>query len=183
MEKLRCRLRPWMAFIAGMNALGTAGIFVLMALIVVDVTMRSIIGRPLVGIPEMVRLGIVSIVFLQGAHTLAEGRFTSTTVFLDALARRSPTASKALKSLFALVGTALFAFVAIGASDQIGYAWRSGEFIGSLGIFTLPTWPMHAVVFVGSVALAVQFAISALLVWDDAANAPRALDTESEISR
>ena len=166
MKRVRHRLRPWTAFIAGMNALGTAGIFVLMALIVIDVTMRSIVGRPLVGIPEMVRLGIVSIVFLQGAHTLAEGRFTSTTVFLETLARLSPTASKVLRSAFALVGTALFALIAIGASDQIGYAWRSGEFIGSLGIFTLPTWPMHTVVFVGSIALAVQFAISALLVWE-----------------
>ena len=153
-----------------------------MALIVLDVTMRSLIGQPLVGIPEMVRLGIVAIVFLQGAHTLAVGRFTSTTAFLDWVGRRSRAARNALRSAFSLIGAILFGFVAAGAWNQIGFAWRNGEFIGSLGIFTLPTWPMHAVILLGSVALAIQFAILALLAWDDEGDAERAADPTGSIA-
>ena len=69
-------LWPFHLAVKSMNVLGTLGIFAIMVLIVVDVSMRSIFSQPLIGIPEIVRTGIVSIVFLQAAHTLAVGRFT-----------------------------------------------------------------------------------------------------------
>ncbi|MFY0681444.1 MAG: TRAP transporter small permease subunit [Thalassovita sp.] len=145
-----------------MNAVGTIGIFALMVLIVTDVTMRSLVNQPLVGVPELVKVGIVSIVFLQAAHTLAAGRFTSSTMFLAVLDRRVPVLGAALRAVFYGAGGVLFYFVARGAFNQVIYNYETQEFIGSQGIFTVPVWPMHAVIVFGSAVLALQFCLTGL---------------------
>ena len=48
-----------------LNVIGTAGIFLLMLLINADVLGRSLFDRPISGVPEIVSLSIVAIVFLQ----------------------------------------------------------------------------------------------------------------------
>jgi len=158
-------LWPFHLAVKLMNVLGTLGIFAIMVLIVVDVSLRSIFSQPLIGVPEIVRTGIVSIVFLQAAHTLAVGRFTSSDMFLLAIERRSLFAANILRSVYMLTGAGLFAFVAIGALDQVNYAYEGEDFIGSQGLFTIPTWPMHAVILIGSLMLALQFCVSAMSVW------------------
>jgi len=157
--------KPFNLLINMMNAIGTLGIFVLMILICVDVSMRAIFSSPLVGIPEIVKLGIVSIVFLQAAHTLAVGRFTSSDMFINWLEKQSRFAAKCLRSFFMLCGALLFSFVALGALDQFSYAYETLDFIGSQGIFTIPVWPMHAVILFGTIALSIQFCISAAAAW------------------
>jgi len=159
-------LWPFHLAVKLMNVLGTLGIFAIMILIVVDVSLRSIFSQPLIGVPEIVRTGIVSIVFLQAAHTLAVGRFTSSDMLLLAIERRSLFAANILRSTYMLIGAALFSFVAIGAFDQVNYAYEGEDFIGSQGIFTIPTWPMHAVILVGSSMLALQFCVNAMSLWE-----------------
>ena len=51
-----------------------AWIFVLMVVINVDVIGRTLFTKPLPGVPELVRLSIVAIVFLQIGSTLRAGR-------------------------------------------------------------------------------------------------------------
>lgn len=162
-------LRPFHILINVTNAIGTLGIFAIMLLIVTDVTMRSLIGRPLVGVPEIVKLGIVSIVFLQAAHTLAVGRFTSSEAVLKLIHRRSPRTARAFRSVYMLAGAALFYFVARGAFKQVGYAYEGQDFVGSQGLFTIPIWPVHATILFGSTLLSIQFCISAVTLWADPA--------------
>ena len=162
MRAISAILRPFHLLTNTMNAIGTIGIFVLMILIVTDVTMRSLFNQPLVGVPEMVKIGIVSIVFLQAAHTLAAGRFTSSTMFLGVVDRRLPWLGRVLRAVFYCAGGVLFYFVARGALDQTIYNYETQEFIGSQGIFTVPVWPMHAVILFGSAVLAIQFCITGL---------------------
>ena len=58
-------LRALDAVTQGMNVCGTALILGLMLLIGADVAGRNLMGRPVPGVPEMVALSIVAIVFLQ----------------------------------------------------------------------------------------------------------------------
>ena len=111
---------------------------------------------------EMVKIGIVSIVFLQAAHTLAAGGFTSSTMFLGVVDRQVPFLGKLLRAIFYCAGGVLFYFVAHGALDQAIWNYETEEFIGSQGIFTVPVWPMHAIIFFGSAVLAIQFCITGL---------------------
>ncbi len=160
MRAISALLRPFHLLTNTMNAIGTIGIFVLMMLIVTDVSMRTLLNQPLVGVPEMVKIGIVSIVFLQAAHTLAAGRFTSSTMFLGVVDRKVPFLGKLLRSIFYCAGGVLFYFVARGALDQTIWNYETQEFIGSQGIFTVPVWPMHAVIMFGPAVLAIQFCMT-----------------------
>jgi C4-dicarboxylate transporter, DctM subunit len=155
-------LAPFHLLTNVMNAVGTIGIFAVMLLIVSDVSMRTLFNKPLVGVPELVKIGIVTIVFMQAAHTLAVGRFTATGVFLGFVAGISPRAARTLEALFHLAGAALFYFVARGAYDQLLHNYATKEFIGSQGIFTIPVWPQHAAILFGAIVLALQFVICAI---------------------
>lgn len=143
------------------NGAGTLGIIMLMVFICGDVLMRAAFSQPIAGIPELVRVSIVGIVFLQAAHTLAVGRFTSSEILLEAVARRSPKAARALKCFYSLLGTGFFAVLAFGTFEQFRRALRTGDYLGVEGIFTIPTWPVRAVVVLGCVLLAIQFLINA----------------------
>ena len=75
------------------NVCGSLLIFALMVLIVVDVLGRNLAGAPLPGVPEMVALSIVAIVFLQSPQTLRAGRMPRSEALLSVLERRAPRAS------------------------------------------------------------------------------------------
>ena len=53
-----------------MNAVATFWIFVIMFLMTGDVLGRVLFNRPITGTPEIVKVSIVGIVFLQIPHTL-----------------------------------------------------------------------------------------------------------------
>lgn len=152
--------RPLAAFdrlVAALNGLGTVGIVGLMVVINADVLCRWLLGAPVAGVPELVKLTIVAVVFLQAPHTLAAGRMTSSEIFLGALRRRSRAAAAWLQAVYALCGAALFAAVVAGAWPQLVRAWERAEYAGAQGVFTVPTWPVKAVVVLGSAVMVLQF--------------------------
>ena len=61
---------PWGMhyLIKAMNALGTLWIFALVVLLNTDVLGRNFFGKPLLGVPEILSISIVGIVFLQLAQ-------------------------------------------------------------------------------------------------------------------
>lgn len=156
------RLGEWFSRLTGgMNAVGTIGIVFLMVLINADIIGRNLFSAPILGVPEMVRLVIVGIVFLQVAHTLSSGRLTRSTLGLDMVGRWSPGLARLMDALFHLLGAALFSVIAWGAWPQLARSWMRGEFLGAHGVFTVPVWPVKALVLLGCVMLAVQFVVSA----------------------
>ncbi len=144
-----------------MNAVGTLWIFVLMLLIGADVFGREAFGTPIRGVTEIVSLSIVAIVFLQIAHTLWVGRITRNDALLGLLARRSPGLHRGLEFLFHCVGAGLFALLAWASWRNVDKAWAVHEYVGALGDFTLPTWPVRLIIVVGSAAMALAFLIRA----------------------
>ncbi len=142
---------------SAMNAVGTLWIFVLMLLINADVIGRELFGTPVRGVPEMVSLSIVAIVFLQLAHTLSVGRVTRNDALLRRFAATRPGLHRGLELAASLAGVVLFGLLATASVPYVAKAIRVREYVGALGDFTLPTWPVRALIVLGSVAACAAF--------------------------
>ncbi|NBB82082.1 MAG: TRAP transporter small permease subunit [Alphaproteobacteria bacterium] len=149
---------------SAMNAVGTAWILALMLLINADVVGRGVFGNPINGVPEMVALSILGIVFLQLANTLSVGRLTRSDALLGVLRRRAPRAGDGLDAVFHLAGAALMAAVLWSAWPKFLRSWERQEFVGAVGNFTAPTWPINLIVLVGGAALLLVFVMRALVL-------------------
>ena len=147
-----------------LNALGTLWIVALMVLINTDVIGRDFFNAPVRGVTELVSLSIVGIVFLQLADTLATGRMTRADVLLDRLKRRRPALAAALQALYHLVGAGLMAVILWAAWAPLVESIRIQEYVGAVGDFTAPVWPVRLIMLVGMVATLITFV---LLAWMD----------------
>lgn len=147
----------------GANALGTAWILALMILINADAAGRSFFSRPITGVPEIVSLSIVGIVFLQLASALRNGALTRSDMLLSVLMRRWPRVGEAVESLFNIAGAVTLWFLLQASWPRFVTAWERGETVGVVGRFVIPTWPIKLILVAGTVALIIQFVIYAAM--------------------
>jgi TRAP-type mannitol/chloroaromatic compound transport system permease small subunit len=145
-----------------MNALGTLWILALMVLINLDVFGRNVLAAPVRGVTEMVSLSIVGIVFLQLADTLRTGRFTRADILLDRLKRHRPAVADAVQAAFHLVGLVLMVVILLASWTPLAEAVRIREYVGAVGDFQAPVWPVRLITIVGLAATAVCFALLAV---------------------
>ncbi|WP_372658418.1 TRAP transporter small permease subunit [Hydrogenophaga sp.] len=148
----------------GLNALGSVVIGLVMLLMVADVLMRNLLNQPIDGVAELVATSIIVIVFLQLPGTLRHGRMSRADLFIDPFTLKRPVAGHRLRALFSLAGIFACAVIAYASWPMLVRAWVGNEFLGVEGVFTFPTWPMRAVVVLGSALAALQYA---LLTWQD----------------
>ena len=151
-------LRLLDAVTQGLNVLGSALILVLMILVGVDVAGRNLFGAPVAGVPELVTLSIVAIVFLQIPAALRAGRMTGSDGLLKLLYRRWPAGARALSTLFDLAGIAVIWVIVQTSWPMFIRALERGEFVGAVGDFTMPVWPVKLTLIVGGAVLIAQFA-------------------------
>lgn len=144
-----------------MNALGTLWILALMVLINADVLGRNVLGTPVRGVTEIVSLSIVGIVFLQLADTLRTGRFTRADVLLDRLKRTRPALGDAAQAVFHLVGLALMIVIFVASWAPLAQAVAIREYVGAVGDFQAPVWPVRLITLLGLGATALCFALLA----------------------
>lgn len=147
-----------------MNALGTLWILGLMVLINADVFGRNLLSHPVRGVTEMVSLSIVGIVFLQLADTLHSGRFTRADILLDRVKRSSPAMADALHALFHVVGLGLMTVILLASWSPLADSVRIQEYVGAIGDFQLPVWPIRLITLIGLSTTALCFL---LLAWHD----------------
>ncbi|MBL0919517.1 MAG: TRAP transporter small permease subunit [Hydrogenophaga sp.] len=133
-----------------------------MLLINADVVGRGAFGSPVRGVTELVSLSIVGIVFLQLADALRCGRLTQADVFLGPLRQRQPALGAALQAVFHGLGALLMGLILHATWPQLVDAVRIGEYVGALGDFTAPVWPVRLVVLLGLVATVLTFALLAV---------------------
>ena len=145
--------------IGGMNALGTIWIIGLMLLINADIFGRTALNAPIAGVAELVAFSIVGIVFLQLAHTLKSGSMTRSDVLLNVLEHRAPALRELILALFHLVGAVLLGLIAWRFWPSVAQAWEfpARHFMGNPGFFTVPQWPLFAIMQIGIVAISLQF--------------------------
>jgi TRAP-type C4-dicarboxylate transport system permease small subunit len=139
---------------AVLNALGTLLIVGIMLAINADVIGRAMFGSPISGVPEIVSMSIVAIVFLQIAHSLRTGGLTRAEILLDHL---PPRARAGLETVYCLVGVALCVILFNGLLPLFDRAWTRNIFVGAIGDFTAPIWPVRLIMLIGTVALGLQF--------------------------
>ena len=149
----------------GLNVIGSGLILLLMILVGVDVAGRNLAGAPVAGVPELVTLSIVAIVFLQIPQALRAGRLTRSDALMSWLERHSPLIGKWLETLFDLVSMAVVWVIVSTTWPIFARAWERGEFIGALGDFTAPTWPVKLTILIGGTMLILQFAARILRRW------------------
>ena len=155
---------PWHfhRVVQALNALGTLWIVALMLLINTDVLGRNLLGAPVRGVTELVSLSIVGIVFLQLADTLHSGRITRADVLLQGLQRTRPVLAAALHAAFHLVGAVLMATILWAAWPSLWESIQMREYVGAIGDFTAPVWPVRVLMLVGLAATLVTFVLLAL---------------------
>ena len=90
-----------------LNTLGTAWIFVMMMLIVIDVGMRAFFNSPIRGVPLIITMSIVAVVFLQLADALRAGRLTRSDVLIGKLLNTRPVLGHWMQAVFHFAGVVL----------------------------------------------------------------------------
>ncbi len=146
------------------SGLGTVGIFCLIVIINADVFGRQVFNAPLTGVPEIVSLSIVGIVYLQIAHAIRLNRFIRSDMFIGRLMLRRPRAAHAFLCFHHLVGALMVGVVFWFVYPKFIEAFKTDEYIGSFGYFTVPIWPVGLVILIGCGTSVVQFA---LIAFDD----------------
>lgn len=148
-------LRALDALTQAFNVAGSLLILGLMLLIGADVAGRNILGQPVPGVPELVSLSIVAIVFLQVPQALRKGRIARSEALLAVLPR---PASRAVQTLFDLAGVAAVTVIVWTTWPIFLRALERGEFVGAIGDITFPIWPVKLCILAGGTLLALQFA-------------------------
>lgn len=154
-------------------AVGSLMIVVIMLLINADVFGRYLFAAPVPIVAEIVSVSIVSVVFLQLADAVRSGRMIQSDMWLARLARRSPRAATGLSALHHLVGAAMLGILAWYLWQPTLAAFGPHRTVGIRGVMTLPLWPFHGAVFLGTVLAFVQYLAHALLLIRDAVSGPR----------
>ena len=138
-------------------AIGTIWTFGLMFLVVADVSGRDFFNRPIVGVAEMAGNSIVGIVFLQLAAAINAGRMTRATFLLEMLGPPTSRVVRAFECVFCLLGAVAMAVLVRAAYPNLVGAYTKSEFFGVQGLFTIPTWRIHALIVIGSALSSVVF--------------------------
>lgn len=159
-----------------LSALGGLLIVMLMCVIGMDILGRALFNRPLRGVAEIASLTIVAIVFLQLPQAIRGGRMLRSDGLLMAIGARAPRVAIILNALNALLlGTLLILIFMFGYQPFL-QSWRIGEYIGALGDFTAPIWPVRLMILVGCIfgaVYAVVMLAASLRAFFQADSSPR----------
>ncbi len=157
-------MKPAVSFLRGLdwatqaaNITGTLLIVGLVVIISVDIIGRELFGAPLPGVPEMVSLSIVAIVFLQVPQALRSGRLTRSDAMLNTWHARRPWLANALEILWDMLGIVVLCAILYAHWPMLVRAIERSDFVGAVGNFTLPTWPAKLMILIGASLLALQF--------------------------
>jgi TRAP-type mannitol/chloroaromatic compound transport system permease small subunit len=137
------------------NAIGTAWVALITVLISCDIVGRVAFNSPITGVPEIVKVSIVAIAWMQMAHTLKVGGHLRSEIILD----RLPSKGKAIVNLLAYtMGAFIFAMVIFSGWGNMIESWRIGEFEGELPV-RVPTYPVRTLLLLGAALTSIQFLI------------------------
>ncbi len=143
--------RSFATAVTWLNGAGVVWVFALTFLICADITGRTVFDRPIAGVTEMVSLSLVACVFLQLGHAVLRGRLMRVEILLGPMQGQRPLLAHAWQAVLAAVGVALLSILAVGAWPDFIRAWRTSEFAGVEGLYTISVWPIKFLIVLGSV--------------------------------
>ena len=138
-----------------MNIAASLWLFLLTLIIVTDVVGRALFNHPLTGTPELVKVSLVAVVFLQLAHTLRKDRHVRSMIVL---CRVPPAVRLFFEGVANLVGLTLFVLVFYSSWPLATAAWEILEYEGE-GALRVPTYPVRTIILLGSALMALQFGL------------------------
>ncbi|MBW6493971.1 MAG: TRAP transporter small permease [Burkholderiaceae bacterium] len=153
--KVHSGLRLFHWTMAALNMIGAVWVALIMVLITVDVTGRAFFDSPLFGVPEIVKISVVGLVWCMMAHTLKVGAHLRSTILLD---RMPPRLRKAVEILSCVLGVAMFALIVYSGWNNMIDAWQIKEFEGEDPV-RVPTYPIRSLVIIGAALTSLQFLI------------------------
>jgi TRAP-type mannitol/chloroaromatic compound transport system permease small subunit len=154
---MRIVLKAFDGFVRCMNAAGSLWILLVTVLINTDVVARFGFNEPVRGVPLVITMSLIAIVFLQLPDALLAGRLTRNDSLLGKLLLERPKIGHALQALYHAAGLMLMVLLVQFSGPMFAKAWTSDAFLGSRGDFTLPEWPFKLLIVVGSIAVGLQF--------------------------
>jgi tripartite ATP-independent transporter DctM subunit len=149
--------RAFDALISALNAVGTVWIFVIMVLINVDVFSRFLFNYPINGVPLVIEVSIVAIVFLQLSAALREERMTRSDVLIGRLLKQRPQLGMSLQAVYHALGALLMGILFFYSTPLLEKAWRRSTYIGVEGDFTIQVWPLKFIILLGAAVCGIQF--------------------------
>lgn len=142
------------------NGTGSLWIFLLMGVIVIDVTGRVFFSNPLKGTPEIVSNSIIAITFLQIPYVMLRKQHVRSTIIYDKL-------DKKVKNIFdiviSIIGIVLFSLLIISSWEHFVTAVKIGEFEGE-GALRVPTSPARFILILGSFLMIIEYIFSILRI-------------------
>lgn len=142
-----------------MAAIGTIWIFALMLMIIADVTGRNLIQMPVTGVAEIASRSVVAIVFLMLPAAALRGNMIRADFLVNRLVRFAPGLIGVIDWLFCIIGALIFVLIAVSAWPDMLQSWNSGEFFGTQGVWTLPTFPFRMIIVVSGFATALALLV------------------------
>lgn len=133
-------------------SIGTLWIMLLMLLITADVMGRNLLDQPITGVAEIAGRSVVAIVFLQLPAAVRTNSLTRSDFLIERIGRFSPKARLLLEILFTLTSAIVFMVLAWAAWPEFINSWKTAEFFGVQGIFTIATWPFRGLMVLGPFA-------------------------------
>lgn len=143
---------------AAFNGIASAWIFVLMALIAIDVFGRVFLNAPFKGTPELISNSIIIITFLELPYVLMKGGHVRSTMIYDKLGSKGQDIIDILASV---VGIIVFVLLIKSSMNDFVNALLIGEFEGE-GALRVPTSPARFILLLGSVFMIVEYLSAAI---------------------
>ncbi len=190
MDVVRRIFGPVVGIAIAANAIGTIVIFLLIALMNLDVVARGVFHAPLRGVVEMVIFSLVLIVFLQLPDVVRNNRLTRSDGFLVLAQGRFPAIHTVLSRTIDLAACIFMGLIAwtmwpefvesietchfLTAPEfgpepsgvfwaDLSAAFARCEYFGTPGIFTAPWWPAKMAIVFSAVLCCIIFAFKVLL--------------------
>ena len=138
------------------NIIGTILIIFIMVIVNADVIGRELFLKPVAGVPMMVSMSIVAIVFLQTPQTFNRGRLTQNVAILNAIGQRAPLAKLLLDIAYSIAAFFLILQIFKSTYPLFIKSWVRNTFEGTIGDFTAPIWPIKLVILLGCFLLMAQ---------------------------
>ena len=138
------------------NIAGTLLIVFVMVIVNIDVIGRELFLVPVAGVPMMVSMSIVAIVFLQTPQTFKQGRLTQNSAILDTIGKKSPAARLGIEIIFSTAAFYLILQIFLATVPLFKKAWLRNTYEGTIGDFTAPIWPIKFIILLGCTLLMVQ---------------------------
>ena len=132
---------------AWLNNIGTITIAIGMVIVCSDVAARNLFNAPFFGVPELLKMTIIAIVFLQLPHAILTGRMIRSDVLLDSLPERP---SRILNTFHMLCGAAFLAAIVWGVWPQLVESVKYKTFVGLWVGFQAPVWPIRTIIVLGA---------------------------------